>query len=109
MYFKIDGFNVFAYNNISTSIIQTFSPVSDINLFPVPAIDQLTIHANLSLIEQSDLQIVMIDAIGRQVKRQETINKEFHTMDIGNLPQGMYWCIITGKDGFIKNIPLIKK
>ncbi len=109
VYFKIDGFNVYHYDNISTSIIQTLSPVSDISLFPVPAIDQLTIHANLSLIEQSDLQIVMIDALGRQVKRQETINKEFHTMDIGNLPQGMYWCMITGKDGFIKNIPLIKK
>ncbi len=114
VYFKIDGFSVSRYE-LTTSIMQTdLSYGSDISLFPVPASDQLTLHTDLRMIEQSQsdsyrMQMMMIDATGRQVRRQETINKEFHTIDISNLPQGMYWCIITGKGGFIKNIPLVKK
>ncbi len=114
VYFKIDGFKVYPYENLSTSIIQTPAPASDISLFPVPANEQLTIHTSMSLIEQNQgdnykMQVMVIDAMGRQMKRQETIIKEFHTMDISNLSQGMYWCVITGKDGFIKSLPLIKK
>ncbi|MDZ4757605.1 MAG: PKD domain-containing protein [Bacteroidota bacterium] len=110
IYFNLDGFTVSPYENLNTSIIQTSTlAYSEISLFPVPANDQLTVHTNVNLLDQTQIQIMMIDATGRQVKRQETINKEFHTIDISSLPQGIYWCVLTGKNGFIKNIPVVKK
>lgn len=91
---------------IVTSLNTTLTSNIGLLAYPNPFKDELTIEVKSTNISQ--LQIILIDALGREVLK-ETLQNERTKINTSNLPQGVYGLNLLSKEGQnIKSIKLIK-
>ena len=73
-------------------------------IFPNPASSTLTIHRNSA----ARTTILIEDFLGRKVRRFEA-SSESPTLDVHNIPTGIYECIITDASGHREALPFVKE
>ena len=92
-------------NSLSVHEINFLDENNDINLFPNPAKDSITINIGMNF--KTPLTITIYNAIGQQVKKfsanQNNINKEY---SISDLKEGIYFVHFTTTE-IIKTLKLI--
>lgn len=87
--------NHFALNWEINEVVSTEElkdEIADFSIFPNPARDFVQIESEEEMIKQ----IVIFDALGREWRRFE-VNNQLVRLDLGNLPKGIYWLEINGK------------
>jgi hypothetical protein len=72
----------------------------EINVFPNPSADFITIEANS--FKNSELKLILLDSQGRETGIHSTLNsteKNSEQLDIRALPEGNYFLLLSGSDG----------
>jgi len=72
----------FRTNNENTNAVDNF------NIYPNPAVRQISIQLPLSILENSD-GLSIIDMLGKEVFQQK-ITRQYETIELENLPNGTY-------------------
>jgi hypothetical protein len=84
--------------------VHAIRSVDNISIFPNPASNILTIQNN----NLTPVSIVIVDLLGREILR-DVINSEDRTVDVHELPSGLYECIIRSEAGINEAIPFVKE
>lgn len=77
-----------------------------ISIYPNPSNGMLTVNHHLD--QNSNPVISLVDVIGKTVLSASLTNN-IQTLDINNLPQGIYFATITSKEGKSKTMKIVKK
>ena len=92
--FKTGGFTINVIGtHISTGLDNNLELNSDINIYPNPTSNQLTIDTKLNVIE-----ITIIDVTGKSVK---TVMTDFNIIDVSNLTNGIYFIQLITDEGTV--------
>ena len=89
-------------NNCLLSV-ENFHSDLEVQLFPNPANQIVTINNKSN---QKITSIVFIDMVGKEIF---TLNKNFESINVEKLENGMYLVIINFEEGLIKTVKFIKK
>ncbi|MGB1040234.1 MAG: T9SS type A sorting domain-containing protein [Flavobacteriales bacterium] len=102
--------NDIIYLKIDTMLAEPMSSIDEIsneysvNLFPNPTTDLLNVRINSSKNVNDNLNITLVDAIGRTVSSfQETFsgNAGLFSMDVANLENGVYFIRVESNSGLV--------
>jgi hypothetical protein len=88
-------------NGVSTVLIGTGSEPdlqNQIGIYPVPATDILNIELPQNMTDNYSATIT--DAQGKVVI-QQNVRNGVNTIDVSSLPDGIYFCTVTGRQGLI--------
>jgi hypothetical protein len=88
-------------NGVSTVLISTGNEIEtelQIGLYPVPASSILNVELPASM--NGNYSILINDAQGKTVVQQNA-SAGINHIDVSTLPDGIYFCIVNGKEGLI--------
>lgn len=95
------------YQESSLSVSQ-YEENKDIQLYPNPVTNNLTISMNQSITQNVELHV--FDVSGRKVSsKQYTIQEQNISYDISHLKTGLYFMTLAFKDGTMNTFKIIKK
>jgi len=101
-------FNINWINFATSTALDEIAFESDLLIYPNPVIDQLNINGQLR--QRSALNVLIVDALGRQIISQQLPNRLIldETLDISNLTAGPYLLVLETKNGERSVIPFAK-
>ena len=96
---------------IYTSNKEIEAPKNDINIYPNPTADIITLEFETdNIIEQVNIEI--IDATGKSMLNKNVpANNNYlqHTINLSEFPEGIYWTILKDKNGVLLGAESIEK
>ncbi|MDF2437133.1 MAG: hypothetical protein K0Q95_1509 [Bacteroidota bacterium] len=91
--------------SVATGISENNSP-EGVKIYPNPATNTITINQNFA--QDSNPYITLTDVLGKTVLNN-ALDNNVQTIDIGKLPQGIYFATIFSKEGKSKTMKIVKK
>jgi len=78
--------------DVSTSVASNESDASLVrSVYPVPAVEFVTVELNLSAITNASLELMLIDQLGRTIQSQSIVSSDRFEIDVRHLHSGMYF------------------
>lgn len=91
---------------VATSIISYTSEIKEINVFPNPFKNEITISEKLNAGDR----IIIADAAGKSVYEESVINdKGSFKIHLAVIPKGVYYLILIGGNGFVTTKKIIRE